>query len=65
MNLELEICKITSLDKLFQWADEHIQELHASGKLTRILKDKRRELKHIASMHEEAVKYLNAYQYLS
>lgn len=55
--LTSQIKKLTSLDKLYQFADNHIQELHADVNLLHELKNKRRELKRVEWLHFEALQY--------
>jgi uncharacterized coiled-coil protein SlyX len=56
--LESEVRHLTSLEKLFAFADSHIQELNNDLALLHLLKDKRRELKRIEWLHYERLQYL-------
>jgi preprotein translocase subunit SecE len=56
--LESEVRHLTTLEKLFKFADSHIKELKNDVALLHLLKDKRRELKRVEWLHYERLQYL-------
>ena len=57
--LELEIRKLSTLERLFHFNDTHIQELSRNPGLLHLLKFRRKELKKIQWLRNEIFQYKN------
>jgi hypothetical protein len=55
----LEIRQITDKDLLDRWADDHIFQLYHFPALRRVLRQKRNELRNVANIRAEAMRWIN------